>query len=78
MAIISSLAQQLRTHLILPDEVVIKEGCAGNSMYFIRRGVCRVIKNYQMENEAFICGTPPARRTTYLEHVVLCSVARAL
>ena len=38
-SVISSLAQQLRTHLILPDEIVIKEGCVGNSMYLCVHGL---------------------------------------
>ena len=54
--VISSLAQQLQSLIILPDEVVIKEGCVGNSMYFIRRGLVRVIKGYGGPREYFIGG----------------------
>jgi CRP-like cAMP-binding protein len=54
--VISALAQQLRTRLILPDEIVIKEGCVGNSMYFIRRGLVRVVRGYKTDEEFFIAG----------------------
>ena len=55
-SVISSLAQQLVTMIILPDEIVIKEGCVGNSMYFIRRGLVRIVKAHETPKEFFIGG----------------------
>ena len=39
----------------MPDEVVIKEGLVGNSMYFIQQGMVRVIKGRET-NQPVILG----------------------
>lgn len=43
-ALLVVITQQLHPELFMPDEVVIKEGTRGDTMYFIVRGQVRVVK----------------------------------
>ena len=45
------IAQQLTPMLYMPNEVIVKEGLVGYSMYFIERGQVKVIVGYASDSE---------------------------
>ena len=38
----------------MPDEIIVREGLVGNSMYFIQRGQVRIIKSWRTPQEKFL------------------------
>ena len=53
-ALIMLLAQKLKPVIYMPDELVIKEGWLGTTMYFVQRGQARVIVGRGTEREKFV------------------------
>ena len=71
--VLAQLSLQLSVYVCLPDEVVIKQNCVGQSMYFIQRGLVRVIKEVAEHHKTVIVGSLHAG--DYFGEVALVSAA---
>ena len=52
--LIGAIASKLVPYLFMPDEMIIREGMVGMSMYFIQRGQVRIIKDFNTTRERFV------------------------
>ena len=51
-------AQQLESYVFMPDELIIKEGLVGKSMFFIELGLVSVVKSRGLPQEFEVCRLP--------------------